>query len=382
MSDEASQPDGVPTERRIRRMLDAAARVAMRAAGDVEPNPLVGCVIARGDTIIGIGHHRRFGGLHAEREALADCRRRGHDPRGATLYCTLEPCRHHGKQPPCTDAVIEAGIARVIYARSDPGPESGGGDRVLFDAGIASLCVPGASDLAVRLSDPFVHRVRTGRPWVIAKWAQTLDGRIATRTGESQWITGPAMRRRVHRLRSRVDAVMVGVGTVLADDPMLTPRDVRRVRRDPARVVLDTHGRTPRDAALIRSASEHRTFIVTGDEAAADFPVSVSVLRVPRGDAGVDPRAAIEAIGREVGAATILVEAGPRVLGSLLEADLIDEAFVHIAPIVLGDDRALPAARGREAPRLADARRLTVLRSRSIGGDVELWCRRAESMRP
>ncbi|RMH24007.1 MAG: bifunctional diaminohydroxyphosphoribosylaminopyrimidine deaminase/5-amino-6-(5-phosphoribosylamino)uracil reductase RibD [Planctomycetota bacterium] len=381
MSNKDLQPDGVPNERRIRRMLDAAARVAMRAAGDVEPNPLVGCVIARGDTIIGIGHHRRFGGPHAEREALADCRRRGHDPRGATLYCTLEPCRHHGKQPPCTDAVIGAGIARVIYARRDPGPESGGGDRVLCDAGIASLCVPDASDLAVRLSDPFVHRVRTGRPWVIAKWAQTLDGRIATRTGESQWITGPAMRRRVHRLRSCVDAVLVGVGTVLADDPMLTPRDVRRVRRDPSRVVLDTHGRTPRDAALIRSASEHRTVIVTADPA-AEFPSPVRVLRVPGGGAGVDPRAAIEAIGQQLGAASILVEAGPRVLGSLLEADLVDEAFVHIAPIVLADQGAMAVASGRDAPRLADARRLTVLRSRSIGGDVEIWCRRTDAMQP
>lgn len=381
MSNKDLQPDGVPNERRIRRMLDAAARVAMRAAGDVEPNPLVGCVIARGDTIIGIGHHRRFGGPHAEREALADCRRRGHDPRGATLYCTLEPCRHHGKQPPCTDAVIGAGIARVIYARRDPGPESGGGDRVLCNAGIASLCIPDASDLAVRLSDPFVHRVRTGRPWVIAKWAQTLDGRIATRTGESQWITGPAMRRRVHRLRTRVDAVLVGVGTVLADNPMLTPRDVRRVRRDPSRVVLDTHGRTPRDAALIRSASEHRTVIVTADPA-AEFPSPVRVLRVPGGGAGVDPRAAIEAIGQQLGAASILVEAGPRVLGSLLEADLVDEAFVHIAPIVLADQRAMAVASGRDAPRLADARRLTVLRSRSIGGDVEIWCRRADAMRP
>lgn len=359
---------------RTKWMLDRAARVAWRAWGDTDPNPLVGCVIARGDDVIGIGHHRRFGGLHAEREALADCRRRGHDPKGATLYCTLEPCRHFGKQPPCTDAVIEAGIARVVYARRDPGHESGGGDAVLGAAGIESECSD-ASVLATRLSDPFVCRVRQNRPWVIAKWAQSLDGRIATRTGESQWITGPALRRRVHRLRARVDAVLIGAGTAAADDPLLTARDVRRVRRVATRVVLDTEGQLGRGSALVRTSGTVPTVVVTASDAA--FPAPVRVLRVERASGGVDVREAVGRLWTELGIASVLVEAGPRVLGSLLEADLIDEAFVHIAPMVLGDAEAMGVAVGRVAPRLTDARRLAVVRTRVVAGDVELWCRRA-----
>lgn len=360
-------------DRVAKRMLDMAARVAWRAWGDTDPNPLVGCVIARGDEVIGIGHHRVFGGPHAEREALADCRRRGHDPAGATLYCTLEPCRHVGKQPPCTEAVIAAGIARVVYARRDPGAESGGGDRVLAAAGVEPVCSD-ASVLATRLSDPFVCRVQENRPWVIAKWAQTLDGKIATRTGESQWITGPLMRRRVHRLRSRVDAVLVGSGTVAADDPMLTARGVRRVRRAAARVVLDTGGGLSHDSALVRTAGQTPTVVVTATEAA--FPAPVRVLRVGRGDGGVDIREAVGRLWTELGAASVLVEAGPRVLGSLLEAGLIDEAFVHVAPMVLGDAGAAGVAVGRSAPGLADGRRFSVVRSKVVGGDVELWCRR------
>lgn len=364
-------------EARTKRMLDLAARVAWRAWGDTDPNPLVGCVVARGDEIIGIGHHRRFGGLHAEREALADCRRRGADPRGATLYCTLEPCRHFGKQPPCTEAVIAAGIARVVYARRDPGHESGGGDGVLAAAGIGSVC-SGVSVLATRLSDPFVCRVRENRPWIIAKWAQTLDGKIATRTGESQWITGPSLRRRVHRLRARVDAVLVGVGTAEADNPMLTARGVRRVLRVATRVVLDTEGRLDHGSSLVRTAVEVPTVVVTASDAV--FPDPVRVLRVGRDPGGgVDVRAAFARLWTEMGVASVLVEAGPRVLGSLLEADLIDEAFVHLAPMVLGDQAGLSVATGREAPRLTDARRLAVVRTRVIGGDVELWCRRAVS---
>jgi len=355
------------------RMLDRAAWVAARAAGDVEPNPLVGCVIARGDRVIGIGHHAKFGRLHAERAALADCRRRGEDPRGATVYCTLEPCRHTGRQPPCTEALIEAGVARVVYARSDPGAESGGGHRVLADAGIAWEC-SAASVAATRLSDPFVHRTRTGLPWVIAKWAQTIDGKIATRTGESQWITGPLMRRRVHRLRARVDAVLVGMGTVGADDPMLTARGVRRVRRVASRVVLDTDGRLDDSSAVVRTAGDVPTVVVTASERL--YPDPVRVLRVGRGAGGVDVREALGRLWTEMGVATVLVEAGPRVLGSLLGAGLVNEAFVHVAPMVLGDAEARGSVVGLEAPRLSDAARFDLVRSKVVGGDVELWLRR------
>jgi diaminohydroxyphosphoribosylaminopyrimidine deaminase / 5-amino-6-(5-phosphoribosylamino)uracil reductase len=364
----------MPEPAHVRLMLDRAARAALRARGDVEPNPLVGCIIEQGGNVIGIGHHRKFGGLHAEREALADCKRRGHDPRGATMFCTLEPCSHHGKQPPCTDAVIEAGIARMLYARPDPAEISGGGGAILRAAGIDARCVD-ESPLATHISDPFVHRVRNSRPWVIAKWAQTIDGRIATRTGESQWITGPLMRRRVHRLRSMVDAVVVGRGTVVADDPMLTARDTPRVRRTAMRVILDTNARTPPDSLLIASASSTPTAIITGSTP-SEFPPAIRHLRVDSDACGIDMEDAFRALYERLGVSTLLVEAGPRVLGALLEADLIDEAYVHLAPLVLGDSDALPVSVGRTAPRLSDARRFSLVRVKPLADDLELHYRR------
>lgn len=352
--------------------LDRAARAAMRGFGKVEPNPMVGALIVKDGTVIGMGHHRAFGSLHAERDAISNCRERGQDPRGATLYCTLEPCVHYGKQPPCTDALIDAGIRRVVIARKDPADESGGGIQILRDAGI-EVELSDESLLATGISDAFVHLVRTGRPWVTAKWAQTLDGRIATRTGQSQWISGPACRKRVHRLRGRVDAVLVGIGTVLADDPMLNPRDARHVRRNPARVVIDTHARVPADSKLVRTADQIRTIVVTTHSATMNLP-GVEVCRVA-GDDSIDLKDALSALGR-LGISTLLVEAGPRVLGSLVEHDLIDEAIVHLAPGILADAEALPAATGRSVPRLESMRRFRLVRSRPVGDDVELHYRR------
>lgn len=336
---------------------------------------MVGCVIERDGIVIGIGHHAKFGGLHAEREAIKDCRKRGYDPAGATMYCTLEPCCHHGKQPPCTEAVLEAGLSRVIFARHDPAEQSAGGGEILRQRGVDARCVA-SSTLATRISDPFVQRVRTGRPWVIAKWAQTLDGRIATRTGESQWITGELMRRRVHRLRSRVDAIMVGRGTVMADDPMLTPRGVRRVRRMPIRVVLDSDAQIPNACKLVQSAVDVPTVVMTG-EYSNHIVKPVKQLVTTRSDAGLDLDDAIRVLASAMGVSVLLVEAGPRVLGSLIEHDLIDEAFVHLAPMVLGDSSALPASMGRVAPRLADARRFELLRMKELLGDIELHYRRS-----
>ncbi len=376
MSERGGQTEEVPhpSGARAARALARAARLAIRALGDVEPNPAVGCVIERDGQLLGAGHHRRFGSAHAEREALGDCRRRGHDPRGATVYCTLEPCCHHGKQPPCTDALIESGVARVVFARTDPGRASGGGAAVLRKAGIrAELSL--ASPLATHLSDPFVHRVRTGKPWVFAKWAQTLDGRIATRTGESQWITGPLMRRRVHRLRSRADAVLVGAGTVIADDPSLTARDVRRVRRLAARVVVESGARTSPRAGLYATAHETPTVLVTTGRR-NDLPECVRQIVVPGSGDGVDIERAVLALGDELDACLVMVEAGPRILGSLIERDLIDEAFVHLAPSVLGDSEALAAAVGRDAPRLADAGRFRLVRAKPLADDIELHYRR------
>lgn len=364
--------------REAKRWLDLAARLALRGQGLVEPNPMVGCVLVRDGEPIGMGHHRVFGALHAEREALANARSRGHDPRGCTAYVTLEPCRHHGKQPPCTEALIEAGVARVVYANADPGSASGGGCAVLDAARIPSEHA-GVSDAARAVTEPFLRRLSTGLPWVIAKWAQTVDGRIATSTGESQWISGPAARRRVHRLRARVDAILVGVGTVLADDPRLTAR-VGHVRRQARRVVVDSTLRTPVNCALLDGGPA--VTILTTPEAdtarvAALEARGAEVVRIGGAVARVDLEAGLRWLAAERGVATVLVEAGPTVLGSLVEADLIDEAIVHVAPMVIGDADAMASASGRSAPVLAEAARYRLIRTGRVGGDAELRLRRA-----
>lgn len=360
-----------------KKYLDLAARVASRAFGHAEPNPMVGAVIVKDAKIIGIGHHRRFGDLHAERDALAGCVALGHDPRGATMYCTLEPCSHHGKQPPCTEAVIAAGIARVVIASRDPHTLSRGGWDVLAEAGVKVELSDGSAN-AIALSQPFLHRLRTDRPWVIAKWAQTIDGRIATRTGESQWISGARCRARVHRLRAKVDAVLVGIGTALADDPMLTARDCRSVRRVAKRVVLDTHGRLPTDSRLVRTAGEVATIVFTAESARLGARLAGTgcvVEETATRGAHLDLSAVLETLARDHGVATVLMEAGPRVLGAMLEEGLIDDAVVHVAPAVMGDARARAVAEGRDVATLDGMRRFGLRRVKRVGDDVELWYR-------
>ncbi len=360
-------------DQRTRRALDLAARVGARGFGLVEPNPMVGAVLMKDDRVIGVGHHRRFGGLHAERDAIENCRDRGNDPAGATLYCTLEPCAHHGKQPPCTEAIIEAAIGRVVIARRDPHDVSRGGRETLSRAGVP-VELSDASVNAARLSEPFIHRVNTGRPWVIAKWAQTLDGRIATRTGQSRWISNAMSRRRVHRLRAKVDAVMVGIGTALADDPMLTARDCRSVRRVAKRIVLDTHGRLGRDSSLVATAGEIPTLVFTAEPAKLEG-TACEVIAASTRDGRLDLVHVLEQLWRVHGVSTLLVEAGPRVLGSLLGAGLIDEAVVHLAPAVMGDELARPVAVGRDVQTLDETRRFELVRGRAVNGDMELWYR-------
>ena len=356
-------------------MLNLAARTALRAFGDVEPNPMVGAVIVRDGTVIGVGHHRRFGGLHAEREALADCRRRGHDPRGATVFVTLEPCCHHGKQPPCTDALIEAGVERVVFARPDPDEASGGGADMLRRAGVeCEACAD--STLAVRVGDPFVKRNTTGMPWVVAKWAQTAGGRVASRTGEPRWISCQAARRRVHRLRARVDAIVTGVGTVLADDPALTARGVR-VHRVARRVVLDARLETPPVCTLVRTARRAPTTIVTAGAPRASArsaleSAGVDVVAVG-GSGRVDLGAAMRLLVERYGATTVLLEAGPRLLVSMLEAGLVDAAMVHTAPRTDARDSRLTHEESRLHAIIGDAQRFSLVRTRRAGVDVERW---------
>ncbi|MFG0273969.1 MAG: bifunctional diaminohydroxyphosphoribosylaminopyrimidine deaminase/5-amino-6-(5-phosphoribosylamino)uracil reductase RibD [Phycisphaerales bacterium] len=370
-----------------RDLLALAARLGVRAFGCAEPNPLVGCVIASPEgRILGMGHHTRFGAAHAEVEALASCRRQGHDPRGATAYVTLEPCAHHGKTPPCADALIEAGVARVVCARRDPHEGAKGGAERLRAAGV-EVVFSGACEAATRLTDPFIKRLETGLPWVVAKWAQTIDGRIATRHGESQWISGAGSRRWVHLLRGRMDIVLTGVGTALADDPRLTARDVP-VRRVARRVVVDPLLQTPLHSALVRSVDIAPLTIACVEEhahgASADAlrAAGVELLTPPRAPApGASPRLdlawLLRALVETHDATTVLVEAGARVVGSLIGADLVDEALVFIGPRLLADERALAPASGLVREAMADAGLWDLDTVRRSGDDAMLrWRRR------
>lgn len=348
---------------------------------------MVGCVIEKDGRVVGMGHHRQFGGPHAEAEALADCRRRGIDPAGATAYVTLEPCNHTGKQPPCTRALIEARVARVVYARSDPNPVAAGGADALRALGIEAVRHDGCP-FATGVSDPFVKRVTTGLPWVIAKWAQTIDGRVATRTGQSKWISGEWSRARVHQLRSRVDAILTGIGTVVTDDPMLDARVGRVVRRIAKRVVADTGLDIPLDSKLVRTARDIPTLVAcersmacttyTAKKRAACDQAGVQL--IPIADVGIggglDLRELLGVLARDHGVSTVLVEAGSGLLGSLLRDDLIDEAVVYIAPMMLGDEQARSVAVGRVATALSSARRFGLWRVKNLRGDVEIVYRR------
>lgn len=372
-----------------RRMLDMAARLASRARGDVEPNPLVGCVIGRVRgaevEILGAGHHRRFGAAHAEVEALRDCRNREHDPAGATAWVTLEPCAHQGKTSPCADALIEAGLGEVVIARRDPHEDAKGGAEKLREAGINARFTD-ASNNAIHVSDPFVHRIRTGRPWVIAKWAQSIDGRIATRTGESKWISNERSRLDVHRLRSRVDAILTGIGTALVDDPSLTARRVRRVRRTAIRIVVDPRLDLPTESALAQSARDVPVEVWCAEPVgtmevrrAALESCGVKVAPAPMIDGRIDLRKCLARLVAERDATNVLVEAGGGLLGSLLDVDLIDEARVYIAPMALADEAALPALRGQRARTIADAVSFELAEARRFGDDVRLRYRRRRS---
>lgn len=326
--------------------MERAIELARKGGGWVNPNPQVGCVIVSDDEVRGEGYHAAFGRLHAERVALGDCIARGCDARGATVYVTLEPCAHEGKTPPCADALIEAAVGRVVVGSADPNPlVAGQGIARLRDAGIEVICgfMEEACDA---LNEPFFHYIATGRPLVIAKYAMTLDGKFATRTGKSRWITGAQARQRVHEDRSRYAAIMVGVGTVIADDPMLNVRLSNAGEGDatacqphqPARVVVDTNLRTPLESQLVQTASAQRTIIVT---CVADDAVRMpflergcELLTVCAGANGrIDLCEAMAALG-EVGLDSVVLEGGDTLMAAAFDAHIVDKVQVYLAPKV------------------------------------------------
>ena len=346
-----------------------ALQLAARGRGLVEPNPLVGCLIVRGAELVGEGWHRRFGGPHAEIEALTLA---GSRARGGTAYVTLEPCCHFGKTPPCTQALVAAGVSRVVAAMADPFPAvAGQGAAALRQAGIAVDI--GLLEADARwLNAPYLKLLSTGRPWVIAKWAMTLDGRIATHTGESRWISGPAARAIVHRLRGWVDAVIVGRGTALADDPQLTARPPGP--RTPLRIVLDSQATLAGESQLVRTARETPVLVACSAEAPAaarqrliDAGCEVFVC------AGDTYAARFDALLAELGRrrlTNVLVEGGAEVLGSLLDAGAIDEVHAFIAPKLIGGQGAPSPIGGQGIAQLPSAATLVGMELRSVDGDV------------
>ena len=343
------------------RMMRRALALAARGRGTARPNPMVGCVLVRGGKILAEGFHTQPGSDHAEVAAL---RKLGMRARGATAYVTLEPCDHTGRTGPCTKALIDAGVTRVVYALRDPNPiVDGRGQKRLRSAGIPVEGGLFAAESAA-LNRGYVRWITAGRPWVTLKAAVSLDGRIATRSGDSKWITGEAARKAAHRLRAEHDAILVGSGTVLADDPALTVRGVRG--RDPQRVILDGRLRTPP-----RSKAVPGSWIITakqGGEALTQR--GATVIRLPpKGKSG---RPGLSAILDELGRwriTSVLVEGGADVHGELLRAGLVDELAIFVAPVIIGGDGVL-LARGSGAATMAKALRLTGVSIQRLGDDV------------
>jgi len=314
-------------------MMARALRLARRGEGYVEPNPMVGCVIVKNSKIIGQGYHRRFGGPHAEIVALRSCKK---PPTGATVYCTLEPCTHFGKTPPCVDSLIDTGVARVVIPILDPNPQvHGRGARKLRRAGI-KVEVGVMADEAAELIRPFATRTLLDRPYVIAKWAQSANGFLIPGPGEPRWISGVESRRRVHQLRARVDAIMVGAGTVLKDDPLLTARGVR-VKRVATRIIVDGRLRIPVDCKLVRTAGKTPTVVVTTAQKVrsrkakvlCEAGVLVAPCRARGGSIVLDDLLRLPEL---TGATNLLVEGGPALLNAFFRAGLVDEAHVYESP--------------------------------------------------
>jgi diaminohydroxyphosphoribosylaminopyrimidine deaminase/5-amino-6-(5-phosphoribosylamino)uracil reductase len=351
--------------------MSRALELAERGRGYVEPNPLVGAVIVRDGQPVGEGWHERYGEAHAEVRALNAA---GEAARGATLYVTLEPCCHHGKTPPCTDAVIRSGIRRVVASMPDPFPQvSGEGAARLRAAGLTVEFGLGEAE-ARRQNAPYLKLLATGRPYVHAKWAMSLDGKITTFTGHSKWISGEASRRRVHELRGRMDAILIGSGTARADDPLLTVRPPGP--RTPARIVLSRSGSLSPECRLVKTVAEAPVWIVAS--ISSDSPparhlraLGCEVLCIPQDDPPSFLLALLDELGRRR-MTNILVEGGSALLGSFRDAGALDEVHVFLAPRLMGGAGALSPIGGRGVEKVTDALPLDEWQIEQLGSDVLL----------
>jgi diaminohydroxyphosphoribosylaminopyrimidine deaminase/5-amino-6-(5-phosphoribosylamino)uracil reductase len=364
-----------------RRHLARAIELAERGRGRVSPNPVVGAVIGRHEEVIAEGFHQELGSAHAEVEAIRDAD--GRDLTGATLYVSLEPCCHRGRTPPCTEAILGAGIERLVVASDDPSEHaSGRGLGILRDEGVEVVVADG--ELAARAkiqNQPFRKHARTGRPWVLFKSAMTLDGKVATHSGDSKWISGKASRELVHRWRAGSDAVAVGIGTALADDPQLTAR-MDEVDRQPRRVVFDSLARLPLSSQLAAGARTVPLTVVVSRaapraaiDALATHGAEIVVATGENEPARV--RAALDQLGT-AGITSILLEGGPHLAGAFLDAGELDEIRLFLAPLVLGGRTARDPLEGEGADAIADVARALTLQCEQVGDDLLISARLKE----
>jgi diaminohydroxyphosphoribosylaminopyrimidine deaminase/5-amino-6-(5-phosphoribosylamino)uracil reductase len=369
-------PETTATERDAQH-LHRAIELAGRARGQTSPNPIVGAVVVKNGRVIGEGITQPPGEAHAEAMALAACEG---DTTGATMYVSLEPCAHEGRTPPCTEAILNARISRVVIASDDPTPKAAGrGPGILRDEGVRVDFVDGEiAELARMLNQPFRKHARTGRPLVIFKSAMTLDGKVATRTGDSQWISGEASRARAHRWRAESDAVAVGIGTALVDDPRLTAR-IEGVARQPRRVVFDSEARLPLESRLVREIADVPLIVVCSRAAAR---TSMQALEAAGVDVivatGENEAARVEHALDELGSRDIqslLLEGGPHLAGAFLEAGEIDEARIFLAPLMLGGAKAKTAVEGIGLDKIASAARALAIDAERIEDDVLIVAR-------
>jgi len=365
--------------------LARAVELARKGLGTVKPNPVVGAVVARHGETLGEGWHERFGGLHAEVKAIEACGLE--DLGGATLYVSLEPCCHEGKTPPCTEAILQAGIRRVVIASDDPTEKaSGRGLGILRDEGVEVLIADGEVAASARLlNQAFRKHARVGRPWVLFKSAMTLDGKVATRTGDSKWISGEDSRELAHRWRASVDAVVVGIGTALADDPQLTARpDVppAQLAAQPRRVVFDSLARLPPSSQLVAATAEiPLTVIVSRAAARADTDAleaaGVQVIVATGENEPARVRSGLDQLGAQ-DVSSVLLEGGPHLAGAFLDAGEIDEIRLFLAPLLLGGSAARDPLEGKGVERISEALRALTVDCQSIGEDLLISARLRE----
>lgn len=369
----------MPEEKYMRR----AIKLAKKGSGHVNPNPLVGAVIVRDGEIIGEGYHECYGQLHAERNAIANAKKRGNSLEGSTIYVTLEPCCHYGKTPPCTEAIIEEKIARVVVGSDDPNPlVSGKGFQMLREKGI-EVIPHFLKEECDAMNHVFFHYIRTGTPYVAMKYAMTMDGKIACYTGDSKWVTGEESRAHVQTLRNHYKGIMAGIGTVLADDPMLNCRI--EGGRDPIRIIADSHLRIPMDSQLVRTAGQQPLIVAclpdADEEKAAQLKEKgIEVLRIPgvtTADITEEQKEVISlpVLMKELGARKIdgiLLEGGGQLNESALQAGIVQRVYCYIAPKIFGGAQAKTPVEGQGLAKAADAWHFTRIGMQEFGQDILL----------